>query len=188
MNMNPIHLLLPFVLLVPGVARGQAAPNFPSGRSTPVFQVNLPGGAVWVRLDTVSASSKAPADRNRAFRAAIQVYKSLKIPTDIVDTTVAQLGNLNLVVNRTFAGSRMSTWLRCGESMTGPNADTFRIYMAVVTGVERATDDSSRVRTLLTGTARNMAGGASNPIPCSTTGMFEEMVGRKIVEELGKGS
>ena len=121
------------------------------------------------------------------FNAAVQVFKALKIKTDLLDSTRAEVGNLNLVESRTFAGQRMSSWLRCGEGMTGPNADTWRIYMAVVSGVERARDDSSRVRTLIAATARNMAGGSSNPVRCATTGMFEIMVGQRIVAGAGKG-
>lgn len=187
MNLSPIRWLTPVVLLLPAVARGQQ-PNFPNGRSTPAYEINLPGGAVWVRLDTVSASVMVPGDRSSVFRAAVQVFKALKIRTDVVDSTRAEVGSLNLVESHSFAGRRMSSWLRCGESMTGPNADTWRIYMAVVSGVERVGADSSRVRTLLTATARNMAGGSSNPVRCATTGVFEIMVGQRIGEELGKGS
>jgi len=185
MSLGPIRLLIPAALLLPAAARGQQ-PNFPSGRSGPAYEVNLPGGAVWVRLDTVSASVMAPGDRATVFRAAVQVFKALKIRTDVLDSARAEVGSLNLVESRSFAGRRMSSWLRCGESITGPNADTWRIYMAVVSGVEPVGPDSSRVRTLLTATARNMAGGSSTPVRCATTGLFEIMVGHRIAEELGK--
>jgi len=184
--MKPIRLLMSVALLLPATAWGQQ-PNFPNGRTTPAYQVNLPDGAVYVRLDTVSTWVLAPGDRKTVFRATVDVFKALKIQTDIMDSLRTEVGNLGLVESRTFAGQRMSTWLRCGESMTGPNADSWRIYMAVVSGVEGVNNDSSKVRTLITATARNM-GGSSNPIRCTTTGRFEMMLGKRIAETLAKGS
>jgi len=186
MKMSTIRLLISSVVLLPATAWGQQ-PNIPNGRTTPAYQVNLPDGAVYVRLDTVSTWVLAPGDRLAVYRAAVQVFKALKIPTDIQDSTRAEVGSLSMVETGTFAGQRMSTWLRCGENITGPNADSWRIYMAVVSGVEGVNGDSSKVRTLITGTARNMAG-SSNPVRCATTGRFELMVGKRIAEELAKGS
>ena len=69
------------LLAAPALAAQQ--PNAPNGRSAPAYEVNLPGGAVWVRLDTVSASVMAPGDRTSVFRAAVQVFQALKIKTGV---------------------------------------------------------------------------------------------------------
>lgn len=184
--MSPMMRIIPAALLLPAPALGQP-PNVTSGRAPTVYEITLPGSSAWVRVDTVSTWVMAPGDPRTVFNAAVKVFKDLKIPTEVLDSTRSQVGTLKLVQSRTFAGNRMSLWLGCGQGLTGPNADSWRIYMALVSGVEAASADSSRIRTLLTATARNMGGNSSNPVPCSSTGQFELMLGKRILKELTKG-
>jgi len=75
----------------------------------------------------------------------------------------------------------MSAWIRCGEGLTGPNADSWRISMAVLSQVERAANDSSRVRTITVASARNMAEGSANPMMCASSGRLEEVINQKVL-------
>jgi hypothetical protein len=75
----------------------------------------------------------------------------------------------------------MSAWIRCGEGLTGPNADTWRISMAVLSQVERVSADSTRVRTVIVASARNMAEGSATPMMCATSGQLEYMINQKVL-------
>jgi hypothetical protein len=74
----------------------------------------------------------------------------------------------------------MSSWIRCGEGITGPNADSWRVSIAILSAVERVSKDTTRLRTIVVASARNMAGGSSAPMICSTSGQLEEAINLKV--------
>jgi hypothetical protein len=74
----------------------------------------------------------------------------------------------------------MSSWIRCGEGITGPNADSWRVSIAILSAVERVAKDTTRVRTVVVASARNMAGGSSAPMMCTTSGQLEEAINLKV--------
>jgi hypothetical protein len=114
------------------------------------------------------------------YRAAAEAYRLLKVKTDLVDSLAGQIGAIGFTQTGSFAGKRMSAWIRCGEGITGANADSWRISMAVLSGVERVTRDTSRIRTVVVASARNMTGGASPPMMCVTTGGLEERINMQV--------
>ncbi len=143
-------------------------------------QLKLAGPTIWVKMDTVSSWVLVPASAMDVFRKAGEAYKALKIPTNFADSSAGQFGNSGFIQNGSLAGRRMSSWIRCGEGITGPNADSWRVSIAILSGVERVAKDTTRIRTLVVASARNMAGGSSAPILCSTSGQLEEAINLKV--------
>ena len=143
-------------------------------------QLKLAGPTIWVKMDTVSSSVLVPGSAMDVFRKAGEAYKAMKIPTNLVDSLAGQFGNSGFTQTGSLAGRRMSSWIRCGEGITGPNADSWRVSIAILSAVERVTKDTTRLRTLVVASARNMAGGSSAPMLCTTSGQLEEAINLKV--------
>lgn len=138
------------------------------------------GPELWVRMDTVTNWILVPGSSQESFRKTHHAYTTLKIKTDLVDSLTGRVGATGFKQTGSFAGRRMSQWIRCGEGLTGPNADTWRISMAVLSAVERVSNDTSRIRTLVVATARNLAEGSSTPMACASTGELEASIHQKV--------
>ena len=143
-------------------------------------QLRIAGPTTWVRIDTVGTWVIVPGTTAQVYAATNETFKSLKIKVDMLDSLSGQLGSLGSLQTGSFAGNRLSAWIRCGEGITGPNADSWRVSMAILSGVERITKDTTRLRTVVVASARNMTGGASPPMLCVSTGRLEEKINLQV--------
>ena len=151
-----------------------------AAQEKPATQLKIAGPTTWVRIDTVGTWVVAPGSTAEVYVAARAAYNSLKVKIDLVDSLSGQIGSAGFLTTGSFAGKRMSAWIRCGEGITGPNADSWRVSMAILSGVERVTKDTTRIRTVVVASARNMSGGASPPMMCVTTGGLEEKINLQV--------
>ncbi|HEY2164567.1 MAG TPA: hypothetical protein VGH04_11275, partial [Gemmatimonadaceae bacterium] len=67
--------------------------------------------------------------------AVKQVYTSLEIPVGIDNQAAHTIGNQNFYKSRTMGGEPMTTFVDCGQGMTGAKAASYRIYMSLITNV-----------------------------------------------------
>jgi len=148
-------------------------------RSQPA-QLGAFGPTVWIRMDTVNTWVLVPGRPAEVFRKTRHVYETMKLKAPLVDSTGGILGNPGFKHTGAMAGGRMSTWIRCGEGMTGPNADTWRITMALLSSVERVAEDTTRLRTVIVSTASNLAEGGRTPMTCTSTGQLEAQIHSKV--------
>jgi hypothetical protein len=79
----------------------------------------------------------------------------------------------------------MSTWVRCGEGMTGSYADIHRVTISVISWVQAVTLDSAVVRTGVFGGAVDVAEGSGQmPRQCATTGLLEDLLRTRLQQLL----
>lgn len=143
-------------------------------------QLKISGPTMWIMMDTVRSSALVPGSTGEVFRKTEEAYKAMKIKTNVSDSAIGHFGNSGFLHTGSLAGRAMSIWIRCGEGITGPNADTWRISMAILSAVERVSKDTSRLRTVVVASARNMAGGSSAPMMCTSSGQLEEAINSKV--------
>ncbi len=148
-------------------------------RSQPA-QLGAFGPTVWIRMDTVGTWVLVPGSPAEVFRKTRHVYETLKLKAPLVDSVGGILGNPGFKHTGALAGARMSSWIRCGEGLTGPNADTWRITMALLSSVERVAEDTTRLRTVIVSTASNLAEGGRTPMPCTSSGQLEAQIHSKV--------
>src|SRR5262245_33307413 len=180
----------PCLVLIPALALGLSANGLEAQQSSPTA---VPGGYngwqrdkplplagvrpdVWIKMDTVSTWAMVAGSPKEVFRKAQYVYGSMKLKTTLTDSVGGIMGNTGFNHSGALAGQRMSYWLGCGTGMMGPNADRWRVTMAILTSVEPAPNDSTRLRTVIIATARNMAEGSADPSNCNSTGKLEETI------------
>lgn len=178
-------------LIAGGLQAQQSAPantgSYNGWQRDKPLQLGAGGRDVWIKMDTVSLSALVPGSPQEVFRRAQSVYGSLKLKTTLADSVGGIMGNTGFKHSGALAGQRMSLWLSCGTGMMGPNADRWRITMSILTSVEPASKDTTRVRSVIVATAQNMAEGSADPTNCNSTGKLEETIHKK-VQALPPGS
>lgn len=118
--------------------------------------------------------------------AVKKVYADLEIPVTVDNPPGHQLGNLKFVKSRQMAGRAMTEFINCGQSMTGPNAATFRITMSLMTDVNPDGKGGTKLQTTFVASGQDVTGSSSFVIPCGTTGRLELLVLGRVKSALGK--
>src|SRR5688572_20780929 len=121
------HFIL--LLVVAGTTSCASSGSTPgTGIAAPTERVVATDGENIYRT-TVRANPKValPVAPSRAFEALKAAYAELGIPQVVSDPATGQVGNNNFFKSRQLADQPMSTYLDCGDSLTGPAADIYRI-------------------------------------------------------------
>lgn len=122
---------------------------------------------------------------SRAFDALKAAYEELGIPPATIDPATARIGNTNFWKSRRLADQPISTYLNCGDTLTGPAADVYRIYMSLISAVRPDGKGGSELETAFTGQARNMDGASGDRVACGSTGRLEERIQKIILAKTG---
>ncbi|MGW8268822.1 MAG: hypothetical protein ACWGSQ_20820 [Longimicrobiales bacterium] len=166
----------PDPMIGPGV-QGPASDN-PTGT----------GGEFRLPADMVTASLDVPAAPEEAWPALKQVFEELKIPMREVSEPTRTVRNLRFVVSRRLGGERLSTYLDCGRSASGPNADTYRLQLEIASRVVAVGSGQSRIDTELTGVGMNMEGTSNNRVLCTSNHQLELRIAAGVREIVGGGT
>src|SRR5262249_20266990 len=118
--------------------------------------------------------------------AVKKVYTDLGIPVTLENPNGHQLGNPNFVKTRQLGGQQMPLLVNCGNSMTGPNAATFRMTLSLLTDVNADAKGGSKLQTTFVASGQDVNGGDSYRIPCGSTGRLELLVLSQVKAALGK--
>jgi len=86
---------------------------------------------------------------------------------------------------RRLGKEALSVYLRCGEGLTGPNADSYVVYLSVAGFVKPAADNQLTVAVLVTAHAIDLPNGRNEVMYCHTTGRLEDRVGKAVQKRLG---
>lgn len=134
-----------------------------------------------VFLDTlVSSRDTVAAPAAQVFAAVRAAYAALKIPRDLADSANGQLGTLRMRASNALGGELLSTYFNCGQGITGPNADQWRLQLAVVTFVQPAGEGRSRLGTGVAAEAQDMSGVSTAPAMCGSSGLLEARILKEV--------
>ena len=142
--------------------------------------VRLPGHPATMPLDSGGVNVTLAASAGAVFFAARQVFFELQIPMPMADSARGYLINGRFIKLRSLAGSPLSTYLNCGAGMTGPNADSFRVTMAIAALIDSTGPSTSRLRLNLLAGAESTEGVSKSAIACASSGLLENRVLRTI--------
>ncbi len=133
-----------------------------------------------VAIDSLATVVAIGAPRAQTFHAVAQVLAEFKVPIDTRDSTRGIVGVSSVPRMRTFGVGRLSRYLNCGSGITGLNADNWRVYVTALAFVDAAGADSTTLRLAMVGGAQDVAGAATDPVACGTTGIFETLVAERV--------
>jgi len=163
--------------ILAGLAPGLAAQR-------PRLIVNLPAFPTPVLMDSLGSPAELDGTRERVFAAVLAVYADLKIPVTLRDSVGGLVGNTRLIQTGKLGKERLSRYLECGAGMTGPNADTFRVQLAIVTMIQAISATRTQIRTALAAGARTLEGNSSDAVQCGTSGELEARIAALVASRL----
>jgi hypothetical protein len=136
---------------------------------------------------TVLPNSKVPIPMppGRVFEAVKAVYEELGVPPGTHDPATGRFGNTDFWKQRRMGNESLSTFLDCGEGLTGPVATNYRIYMSLQSVVRPDGKGGSELETAFSAQAQNMEGSSGDRIACGSTGRLEERIRRGVLLKLG---
>ena len=145
-------------------------------------RVKLPAWPEFVLLDTLRQDHEVRAPADVVYRAVLDAYKSLGIPPGNTSGELGIVGSERFQRMRTLAGAPMSLSFSCGDGATGPNADSFRLTIAIVTWVKPTTGGNTTLGIASAAAGEAIEGVRRNPRECASLGRVEE----KILKEVKK--
>jgi len=150
--------------------------------------VVVPGRLTQVVTDTLGTPYPVPFPPAAVYRALLSVFAELKIPTDGRDSTQNLVDSKLFYRQGSLGGKQISTYLSCGDGVTGPNADSYRVYMTIwSTFVPAADGDQVTMKTVFLAGAVNVTEGSRQPMPCETTGRLEVRIHQLVLHHLALG-
>jgi hypothetical protein len=152
--------------------------------------VVVPGQLTQVLSDTMGTPYDVPFPPALAYKALLAVYAELKIPSEVKDSAAGQVATQMFYRQGTLGGRQISTYLSCGDGMTGPNADYYRVYMNIWSTLAPAPAASGGgliLRTAYLAGAVNVSEGARQPMPCESTGRLEVRIHQMLLKKLALG-
>lgn len=136
-------------------------------------RVTIPAYRQAIAMDTILVVSVQEMPAANVWSAAAKVFYDYKIPTDLRDSVAGTVGATRYVKSTFLANFNMSRVLNCGTSITGPNADNFRINLALVAIVSPSGPARAQLGVGLVGSGVDMRGSSSDPVVCASTGYLE---------------
>ena len=133
--------------------------------------------------DSNAADSTIEATPDVVFSALAAAYQDLGIEVKFLNSTARQIGNKRFSKMYDLAGVRLSKYVGCGSTETGPAADNYRITMSIVSQVTPA-GSGSRLSTQLSAFAEDL-GSSKGILSCLTLGGLEQRVYQLTVKHIG---
>jgi hypothetical protein len=96
------------------------------------------------------------------------------------------MGTTQTKLYRRMGKVPLSNYFRCGEGTTGPNADSYAVYLSLLAVVQPEKDGQVGVHTLIAAQAVDLAGGRNDAIDCTSTGRLELRVADDVKARLAK--
>jgi hypothetical protein len=131
------------------------------------------------RPDALEDAFTVTARMDSAWGALRTTLTDLGVELSFEDPASGELGNAQLKLRRRLGKQPLSSLVRCGSGSTGPNADTYLVYLTVVAFV-KPIDNGIAILPLVTGHAINPEAGRSDAVDCTSTGRLEKRIGEGV--------
>ena len=127
-------------------------------------------------------SVAAPPDK--VYQALIVAYSDLGVPASIINPKDGLVAALNRRAFNRLGNERLSRYVSCGDSMTGPRADQDRIVLSVISWAKPDGKGNTRIESRIVGNATD-SGGTGVRMPCTSTGELESRIHKAAKTALG---
>ena len=180
--MRPIAILLVLAL----TACASSGPKPDSDLSKPTERIVATDNQGVIRSSVApNAKGTIEVPPARALSVIKSVYDELEIPAATVDAASGTITAPRFFKTRKLGNANLSMYFNCGNSLSGNIADTYRIYIMLVSVVRPDGKGGTELETAVTGDAADMGGAASGRIPCGSTGRLEERIQNGVRQKVG---
>jgi hypothetical protein len=133
-----------------------------------------------------ASSNMAKASVDKVWAVLPAVLADAGIPVGLSDPTTKTIGNRLLRVRHSLGKRRLSAIIDCGQSAVGASADSYDVILSVVTTLFAASDQTTELRTLVTGTA-SQPGNSGVSTRCTSTRVLESRIADRAGQLAGSG-
>jgi hypothetical protein len=155
-----------------------------AGQALPRARVTLPAFETTIVMDTLAVPYDVAAPVTDVFRSTVTVFRNLQIPIEVQDSARRLVGHLKMRRSGSLAGAHLSQYFNCGMGMTGPNADFYRLYIALLVLLDPKGADSTKMGIALIATGQDMQGSSKGPVKCGSLGSLEAKLARLIRQQV----
>jgi hypothetical protein len=146
--------------------------------------ISIDGHSRPIALDTMGIRIDFPTVApDEAWKALAAVYDEAKIVTSTRDPLNREIGNLALIQRRQLWKKPLSRFFDCGSSVTGPNADNYKISLALISWIV-PNGGGSTVWTAVAAGGRDLSGSSNHSTTCQSLGQLEGTIHDAMKERL----
>jgi hypothetical protein len=139
-----------------------------------------------IRREDFVAMATLPAPRQAVWQHLLEAWRETGLPEPDADARAFTLTIVDRPLMRRLGTTPLSTYLDCGNSITGWNADTHRVHLTMRTLLERVAADSTRVHSRVDAVAHSTAGASAGPIACTSKGTLESQLAQRVRQKLDR--
>jgi hypothetical protein len=113
-------------------------------------------GKLTVNPDNGAATRVIEAPLEKVWQLLPSAYDSVAVPLTLIDPKRHVIGNEGFKLRQTLGKKRLSTFFECGTTQVGPNADSYEVYLTVLTNLEADGPTRTKLTTSITAAAKPM--------------------------------
>jgi hypothetical protein len=146
----------PSRLLVAALAVSQWACSSAITPTQRIETTYIPGasGAMTIAPDNGSIVAVVAAPLDVVWRRLPVAFDSVAVPLSLIDPKGHLIGNEGFKVRAKLGKERLSTYLECGTTQVGPNADSYEVHLTVMVKAEASGADRTKVTVNVTAAAK----------------------------------
>ncbi|MBL0169178.1 MAG: hypothetical protein IPP90_00405 [Gemmatimonadaceae bacterium] len=128
-------LLLSLALLPACASSSGGSASAPSSRPATQTMGSADVGSLTVSATSTADVTHLPNTVDAVWRILPSVFDSVGIPVTTIDQARKSIGNAGYKTRARLGKAPLSRYLDCGNTQIGPNADSYDVFMSVITTV-----------------------------------------------------
>lgn len=188
-SLTPARLLFVLPLAVStltGCATGSGS-AVPAGAARPAQQTTgiMGAGLLAVSNGTAPDEATLPFSADAVWKVLPAVFDSVGIPLTTLDQTRKTIGNEGMKIRQRLGKTALSRYIDCGNTQIGPNADSYDVFLSVLTTVTPKGANAAAITTVVDAKARPATYNQAYA-DCATRGGIELRITELVKARLGK--
>ncbi len=171
------------LVLAAALAAAGCASSIPPA---PTFRTLVIDDQGAVKTTTLPAAKhRFAAPLNTVWNALGLAYDAIGVELTLVDPPNHRAGSVSFIRNGHMNGQPVSHFANCGNGMTGPIADTRRVYFSAITTATAVDATHTQLVTDVHAFAVDVSGSSTDRVECGSTGALEQLLYRALEQRLG---
>jgi hypothetical protein len=143
-------------------------------------RVMLPAYRESVIMDTLRQDHQIRSAPDAVYRAVLDAYRELEIPTGNTDGKVGIVGSERFEKRIKLGPTQLSQLFSCGDGPAGAHADFYRLTIAIVSWVKPREGGESTLGIAVAASGQDITGVYKAPRECASTGRIEQKIKDKV--------
>lgn len=161
------------ILLLASLSACASSSGTSSAGTGPILGQGSVGRSTDARSTVFTQTLAYPVDQ--VWRAMPAAFDSLKIPLNTLDAKTHTIGNDGFKIRQALGRTPLSSYIDCGRTQIGPNADSYEVVLTILTQVMPGDGGATKITTTFESSARPIAY-SQEYSKCSSRGVLEAKI------------